>query len=321
MIDLHMHSHYSDDGECSPKNLVNQCRMNNILAMSVTDHNCVRGCAQAQEIAAQNGILFLSGIEIDCSFQGVNLHMLGYGIDYRSAVFSSIETDIQKQEILASEERLEKTNMLGFHITRQELEKAAEGKYCKSIWTGEMFAEILLAKPEYAEHPFLAPYRAGGSRSDNPYVNFYWDFYAQGKTCHARLSYPSAKKIIEIIHETGGLAVLAHPGINLRGKEALFDSVTTLGIDGIEAFSSYHCAAQAEYYAKKAFENNLFITCGSDYHGKIKPSIRIGQHGCMIPDAELLRPFRRLCSIPLLRFPRVCSRAPYSRRANAVCTS
>ena len=293
MIDLHMHSHYSDDGEYAPKHLISQCRDRGILVMSVTDHNCARANVQAAEFAAKSHILFVPGIEIDCTFQDANLHMLGYGIDYQSAVFSSIETNVQKQEILASRERLEKTNVLGFCVTEQELEKAAEGKYCRSVWTGEMFAEVLLAKPEYADHPFLAPYRPGGSRSDNPYVNFYWDYYSQGKPCYAKLTYPPAKEIIEIIHETGGLAILAHPGINLKGREALLDLIMLLGIDGIEAFSSYHSAAQADHFAKRAYESGLFVTCGSDYHGKTKPSIRIGQHGCTIPDEELLRPFRQ----------------------------
>ena len=294
MIDLHMHSSYSDDGEYSPKELVKQCLTHNIGVMSVTDHNCVRANAQAQELAAKEGIAYLTGIEIDCTFRESNFHVLGYGINPSEKEFLSIEEHVKNQETAASAERLEKTRALGFHITQQDLEKATEGRASKNIWTGEMFAEILLAKPEYAQHPLLKPYRPGGHRSDNPYVNFYWDYYAQGRLCHAKINYPSMEHVIESIHESGGLAVLAHPGINLCGREALLsEDILPLGLDGIEVFSSYHNTEQTAFYMKQALENDLFVTCGSDYHGKTKPSIRIGQHGCTLPDDELLRPFSR----------------------------
>ena len=88
------------------------------------------------------------------------------------------------------------------------------------------------------------------------------------------------EEIIAIIHENHGVAVIAHPGVNLNGKEFLLDSILNLGIDGIEAFSSYHSLEQAQYYYRTAQENKIFVTCGSDYHGKTKPSIGIGQHNC-----------------------------------------
>lgn len=65
----------------------------------------------------------------------------------------------------------------------------------------------------------------------------------------------------------------------LEGKDFLLEGILNLGIDGIEAFSSYHSPEQAEYYFRTAKERKLFATCGSDYHGKTKPSIGLGQHG------------------------------------------
>jgi predicted metal-dependent phosphoesterase TrpH len=139
-----------------------------------------------------------------------------------------------------------------------------------------MFAEVLLKKPEYRDHPLLRNYRPGGSRSDNPYVNFYWDFYSQGKPCYVKIDYPPIRKIVDLIHQNHGIAVLAHPGVNLNGKESMLPSIAALGVDGIEAFSSYHTQEQAEYYYRQAIEMGKLVTCGSDFHGKIKPAIRIG---------------------------------------------
>lgn len=151
-----------------------------------------------------------------------------------------------------------------------------------------MFAEVLLSMPQYATHPLLAPYRPGGSRSDNPYVNFYWDFYAQGKACYGEMRYPSMAEILETIHRNGGIGVLAHPGVNLKGHESLLDGLIGLGLDGIEAFSSYHRLQQADYFCQKAREHDLLVTCGSDYHGKTKPAIAMGQHGCPIAPEKMI---------------------------------
>lgn len=288
MIDLHMHSRYSDDGEYTPSELVEQCAEAGVRMMAVTDHNCAKANEEAQNAAKEKGISYIAGIEIDCTYENVNFHVLGYGIDFLSGDFEAIEKNIADQSARASLERLEKTRALGFsQITDKDLLALAKNSYWKRSWTGEMFAEVLLAMPEYADHPLLQPYRLDGARSDNPYVNFYWDFYSQGKPCYAKTDYPAMEEIIDTIHRGGGAAVLAHPGVNLKGKEFLLEDLLKLGLDGIEAFSSYHSAKQAAAFYEAAREHRLFVTCGSDYHGKTKPSIAIGQHGCTVSDEEM----------------------------------
>lgn len=288
MIDLHMHSRYSDDGEYTPTELVEQCARAGVHMMSVTDHNCAKANDEAQKAAEKNGIRYLPGIEIDCTYENINFHVLGYDIDFRSSDFEAIEKNVAGQSAQASMERLEKTQMLGFsRITEKDMLAMEEGNYWKRNWTGEMFAEKLLAMSEYADHPLLAPYRPGGERSDNPYVNFYWDYYSQGKPCYAKTDYPAMEEIIDTIHRNHGKAVLAHPGVNLKGKEFLLKNMLCLGLDGIEVFSSYHSPEQAQAFYRAAREHNVFVTCGSDYHGKTKPSISLGQHGCTLPEEEM----------------------------------
>lgn len=280
MTDLHIHSKYSDDGEFSPHELVGQCAEKGIRKMSITDHNCVKANEEAAKSAEEKGIVYIPGVEIDCAYQDINFHMLGYGINFLSLDFERIEKNIRNQSYCASLDRLARTKVLGFDkITEEDMRALSKHNYWNESWTGEMFAEVLLAMPEYDAHPLLKPYRPGGERSDNPYVNFYWDYYSQGKPCYAKTDYPSSEEIIDIIHSNHGAAVIAHPGVNFKGKESLLDEILKLGIDGLEAFSSYHSIKQAEYYRRIAQEKHLFITCGSDYHGKTKPSIKIGQHG------------------------------------------
>lgn len=287
MIDLHMHSHYSSDGELTPQELVNMCAEKGIDLMSIADHNCVRANEEAMKEAQKRGITYIPGIEIDCTYEGVNFHMLGYGMDFYSPDFAEIENNLKRQGRSASLDMLEKTRELGFDLTEEEMSELSKDNYWSETWTGEMFAEVLLAKPEYVDHPILRPYRTGGTRSDNPYVNFYWDFYSQGKPCYVEIHYPDMQDIVDIIHKNHGSAVLAHPCVNLKGKEELLNGIIDLGIDGIEAYSSYHSAEQCEAIVSKAEKHELMITCGSDFHGKTKPSITLGQHGCRISEEKM----------------------------------
>lgn len=174
------------------------------------------------------------------------------------------------------------------------MEQMAAGSYWPETWTGEMFAEFLLSQPQYKNHPLLLPYREGGALSDNPYVNFYWDYYSQGKPCYAEMYYPDMEQIIEIIHENDGLAVLAHPHINLKGKNHLLEGIINFGIDGIEAYSSYHSQTQINETLSAARQHGLFVTCGSDFHGKTKPSIALRQHGCTLPGEQMEKQMARL---------------------------
>lgn len=293
MVDLHMHSRYSDDGEFTPSGLMAQCAEEGMHLVSVTDHNCAKANAEAAKAAKEKGIAYLPGIEIDCTCKGINLHVLGYGINYQSHDFEKIEKHIADQSIQDSLDRLAKTQALGFSVTEKDMLPLSKNNYWQGLWNGELFAEVLLAMPEYTAHPLLKPYRPGGERSDNPYVNFYWDYYAQGKPCYVKSDYPAMEEIIEIIHSNHGAAVLAHPGANLNGKEFLLDDILSLGLDGIEAYSSYHSPKQADYFYQAARGKHIFVTCGSDYHGKTKPAIRMGQHNCPIPWEEIAQPFTK----------------------------
>jgi predicted metal-dependent phosphoesterase TrpH len=276
MIDLHMHSIYSCDGEYTPTELVERCAAEGISLMSVTDHNCARANAEAAKAAKLRNIAYIPGIEIDCVFKGTNFHMLGYGIDYKSRDFLRIEKNVDNQNFYASFEMLMSTQRLGFDVTESDMREISKKYFKQYVWTGEMFAEVLLNKKEYQNSTLLKPYRKGGARSDNPYVNFYWDFYSQGKPCYVEIKYPSMDGVIEMIHDNGGSAVLAHPGVNLSGREYLLQDILKLGIDGIEVYSSYHTAKQAVWYHKEALKRNMLVTCGSDYHGKTKPSVNLG---------------------------------------------
>ncbi len=147
MIDLHIHSYFSEDGQYSPKELVALCAGAGVKLMSIADHNCAKANRPAQIEAEKKGICYIPGIEVDCTFEGVGLHVLGYGIDPESHHMKALEENVARQNAQASRERLRKTQALGFAITEDELRELSGGSYWPDSWPGEMFAEVLLATP------------------------------------------------------------------------------------------------------------------------------------------------------------------------------
>lgn len=270
IIDLHMHSTYSTDGEFTPEELIRRCLDKNLKVVSLTDHNSIKGVPKMIYLGQKRGIHVLSGIELDVTFKEVNLHLLGYGIaeDER---YHEYEKIIAEQEIKASGFRMDMIRELGIPFSTEKVLELSRG----GIVTSEMIGEAAIIE-ENKDHPLLLPYFPGGERSDNPYVNFHWDFCAQGKPAYVPIAYMSLSQGISLILDTGGIPVLAHPGQNIGLNEALLKEIIQEGIHGIEAYSSYHNADTTAFYVKKAKEHNLLITAGSDFHGKTKPAIPIG---------------------------------------------
>lgn len=283
-VDLHMHSCYSDDGEFTPEELLKKCCKAGIRTAAITDHNSVSGIAEGVKAAANYGVSLIPGIEMDCTIDQVNLHILGYFIDYENPEFKQVEENLFSQEREASRRRIELVQSLGIMIDET---KAYELAY-KGMVNGEVIAEAALSDERNKNNPLLMPYRNGQIRNDNPYVNFYWDFCAQGKPAYVELNFPTLAETVKLIRSSGGVAVLAHPGNNISEDEALLKKIIDSGVCGIEAYSSYHNKAQTAFYLEAAKKLGLPITCGSDYHGKIKPSIKLGNIQCAIEDEQLI---------------------------------
>lgn len=283
-IDLHMHSNYSDDGEYSPKELVELCLEKGIKYFSIADHNTAKGIAEAKEYCKDKEISIIPAIELDCTIDGVNLHLLGYGINYESDIFYKIESNIIAQEQVASQERLKLIRKLGIEFDDNVIKRLSKN----GVVTGEIIAEAAMLFDKNEENDLLKPYFEGGIRSDNPYVNFYWDFCSQGKVAYSEVKFISLQEAIDIITENGGIPILAHPGNNIKENKELLEKIISLGVMGIEVFSSYHNEKLRDFYFDFAIQNNLIMTCGSDFHGKTKPSIEVGDTSCHNNEEQML---------------------------------
>jgi predicted metal-dependent phosphoesterase TrpH len=285
-VDLHIHSNKSDDAEFNIREIVEMCAEKKMKKVSITDHNSVKGVAEAIKLGQKSNIEVISGIEIDCvNNDETNFHLLGYMIDYKRKEFLEIEESIFKQEMNSAAEKIYQfKKYTGIPLDEKEIYDKSEGK----IITGELIAEVVLTKEYAGKYQILKPYLKGGSRSDRPYVNLYWDFFAQGKPAYVKINFISLGDAISLVKSTGGVPVLAHPGQNLKNDFSQLDNIIGQGIEGIEAFSSYHSREVSEYFYKKALENNLVVTCGSDFHGKTKPDIKIGDCNLTIDESMIL---------------------------------
>lgn len=282
-IDLHIHSCYSSDGELTPSEIVALAKAQNMSLISITDHNSVRAVPEA--LAAAGGLTVLPGVELDCTYGGKGFHLLGYGFDHTREEFLAIEDELLRQEQAAGVQKIRlfrETTGLGVD-TDEVLSAAPNG-----VVTGELIAELLLAREDANQSPLLLPYLPGGEKSDMPNVRFYWDFFSEGKAAYVPIHYISLPDAVALIHRAGGISVLAHPGQNLAGDDTQLPGILSCGVAGIEAFSSYHNADAAAHYLKVAEQNNLLVTCGSDFHGKHKPNITLGGHGAAWNDEKLM---------------------------------
>lgn len=271
-IDLHMHSLYSDDGEFSPEEIIKIGKREEMEIMALTDHNSVKGVDEMIKYGKEAGIKVISGVEIDCVYKGINLHMLGYGIDYKRKEFLEIEEEIFEKEMAIAKTKIERlkgnTDLI---VDEEKIFEIAGG----NIITGEIIGEVVLAEKKNRNNSLLEEYFNNGAKSDMPFVHFYWDFFSQGKIAYVPIEFRSMTEIVNLIKESGGLAVLAHPGNNFKNYLEIVEDIIEEGIDGIEVFSTYHSQEQIEYFYNKAEKNNLLMTFGSDFHGKNKPHIRL----------------------------------------------
>lgn len=273
-IDLHMHSRYSDDGEYTVEELMVRARDNGVEIISITDHNSVKANFEASVLAERVGIDYIPGIEIDCTFEGYEFHLLGYGINYKDERYIQLENFNLKQERKASLIRVNKFEQ--FSGLRIDVD-ALLAMNNTGIITGEMIAEQCLFNESFNDCELLEPYRTGGSRSDAPFVNFYWDFFSQGKVAYAPMSYPTLKDMVELIKDTGGIPILAHPSKPFKDHPEIIYAMLENGVRGLEVFSSYHSEDEILAYLKIVKDTSCYVTCGSDFHGKTKPNIELGQ--------------------------------------------
>jgi predicted metal-dependent phosphoesterase TrpH len=261
-VDLHCHSTASD-GSLPPRQLVQAVHEAGLTGLALTDHDTIAGCADAQDEAAKLGIDFLCGIEISCEYpRPGTMHLLGYGVDPQSDILQ----DLTRRLIAGRSERnvkiIASLQEQGVAITLDEVLQQANGG--------------TVGRPHFAAILVRKGYVKTTQDAFNKYLGQTGSAYADKETITPR-------RAIEMIRDSGGLPVLAHP-VQLR-KENLgqldnaVKQLVDFGLRGIEAIHSDHSAVLIEEIFDLARRYNLIATGGSDFHGSSKPHIRLGWAG------------------------------------------
>ncbi len=271
--DLHIHSVHSNDGEFSVPDIIDKCLLSGLEVISITDHNSVTGVEEAIEYGSAKKLKVLPGIEIDCIYKGIDLHLLGYNINHLSNDFAELQETVEKKIMDSVPRMIGNLEKAGIHVDQDEvMEKAGN-----QLPSAELMAEVLLNNVKYHNNRLLRPYMPGGNRSDMPYINFYLDYFAQGKPAYDKIEHISFEEAIELVVSNGGTAIVAHPGANLRGQETMITELLDGGAAGLEVFNNYHEQDQIKYFCETGEQRKAILTCGSDFHGKNKPLIQPGK--------------------------------------------
>ena len=125
LIDLHVHSRYSD-GEFYPGELIPFVKEHGVSVVSITDHDTISGLDQAVKAGKEYGIAVIPGVELTTYFENVEVHILGYDIDYKNKKFLKIINNLRDKRFLRVKRMLAKLRQEGVDIHDKDIFKAED---------------------------------------------------------------------------------------------------------------------------------------------------------------------------------------------------
>ncbi|MCX6831214.1 MAG: PHP domain-containing protein [candidate division Zixibacteria bacterium] len=250
LIDLHLHTRHSD-GSCSPEETVHHARQLGLSALSITDHDSLSAIDEARQFA--EGIELITGVELSCHYQDADIHLLAYFIDPAYAPLADKVKFYQLERLKRGILIVEKLNELGIDLKMETVQRMA-----KDATLGRVHVADALLKEEYV-HTF--------DEAFSRYLGYHAPAYVP-KT------HFDPAEAIELVHQAGGISVMAHPGSTRRDDAIAF--MKGVGMDGLEVYHSKHTPAQVRHYKEMAARNSLLISGGSDWHGRNDPRSEMG---------------------------------------------
>lgn len=250
--DLHLHTQFSD-GTFTPEELVLHAQKHGLACIALTDHDTVEGCARTAEACAKVQMEFIVGSELTAEHEDTEVHILGYFLDPQNQVLLDRIGKFQAVRQQRIHEMCAALNKLGVPLKPESVFALAN---CKSPGRPHvaraMVKEKLISNLDEAFERFLK----------------------KGRPAWVPKTKMSALEAVELIHQSGGLAVMAHPGLNRTDE--IIPALVDAGMDGIECFHTKHSTVMSERYLEIAEKYKLLVTGGSDCHGYSKKAPLIG---------------------------------------------
>ncbi len=243
-VDLHMHSTFSD-GALEVEDLVHYCHGQGLTAMAITDHDNVDSFEEGREIAEMLGIELIPGIELSSSFDGSDIHILGYFFDHTNLRLNKTLTELQKKRETRAQAIVDKLNAVGLEISFEQVMKKSKGGS-----VGRAHIAGLLVEEEYVSN-FQEAFRL--------YLGS--DVELMSGLDPVKLT---PEEAIQLILHSGGVPVMAHPA--KTNRDDLIEMMVDAGLKGIETYSHGQHNGVGQKYREIAARYSLLGSGGTDFH-------------------------------------------------------
>lgn len=256
-IDLHVHSTASD-GTLTPTELVDYAASKEVTAFALTDHDTVAGVGEALLRGKEKNVEVIPGIELSCSYQNHELHILGFFLSYEDeALLEALDT-LKKNREKRNLEMIKRFNEDNIPITLKMLQKGNPNTVITRAHFARCLMELGIVKTK--------------DQAFRTYVGDSCPYYIKREKI-------TPEYALSVIHNAGGIAFLAHPllsHLSYQEIEAFVSTYKDKGLDGIEVHHSSNHALESSKLKDIALSHGLVYSGGSDFHGANKPDIEIG---------------------------------------------
>ncbi len=273
--DLHCHSVVSD-GTLTPEELALRAKANGVELWALTDHDEIGGQARAAAAAAANGLAYLTGVEISVTFANETVHIVGLGFDATNPL---IMNGLAKTRGGRGERAMDMSDGLA--------KVGIKGAYDGAL--------TFVGNPELISRTHFARFLVESGVCKDTYEVFR-KYLTEGKPGYVPHRWASLGDAVGWIVQSGGVAVIAHPGrykFTANEEFALFSEFKTHGGQGVEVVTGSHSAAEYVEYAAVAKEFDMVASRGSDFHSPDESRIDLGTlpllPGDLTPVWELLK--------------------------------
>ena len=261
--DLHLHTTASD-GLLTPRALVEAAAERGLRTIAITDHDTTDGVAAAAAAAAERGsVTVIPGVELSTAPDPVECHMLGYFVDIAAPVLVGRLRELRLGRTDRGRAMVERLGTLGLPLRWERVEQLAGGS---------------VGRPHIARAMVERGYVATVADAFEQYIG-------KGRPAYVDRPTLTPAESVELIHEAGGVAVVAHPLSPLiPDLDPFLRRLAAVGLDGLEVYYGDYTPAQVAELRAVARRHGLIATGGSDFHGmEVLPQYVLG--GTRIPSS------------------------------------
>jgi len=260
---LHSHSTASD-GSYSPAALVGLAADSGVSVLALTDHDTVAGIREAEAAAGALGVRIVRGVEIEVSFSPGEFHLLGLDLGSLDGVLGEALAKLGRARVDRNIKIIARMNEAGIPATMEELVSVAREDRDSDGQIGRPHIARLLVAKKAAKN--------GQDAFDR--------WLGKGKPFYEAKAVVDLEEGIDLIHDAGGLAIVAHPRslfVSWGRLATLMGEWKEIGVDGIEAWHPTASVGECRRLEKMGREHGFRITAGSDFHGAARPERRLGR--------------------------------------------